>query len=308
MTSVIEINGLRKVYSGVRGGETVAVAGLDLDVPEGGVFGFLGPNGSGKTTTIRCLLGLARPTSGQLKVLGAPTPAGLPHVIARVGAIVETPALFPTMTARENLRLLAAIDKVGKRRVDEMLEFVDLSDRADDKVRKYSLGMRQRLGMAAALLKDPALVILDEPANGLDPAGIRQTRELLRNLAAEGRTVLVSSHQLSEVEQTCDRVAIIDGGRCILQGKVDEVLASAVQPALLVDLCDRAAGAATLRAAGIPVDEMETFLRVGVSRIDAAHVTKLLADQGLYVTEMLPERVSLEDLFLEVTEHERIPA
>ena len=180
----------------------VAVHGLDLSVPEGGVFGFLGPNGSGKTTTIRCLLGLVSATAGHAAVLGQPSPRGLSTVMPRIGAIVETPALFPTMTARENLELLGAIDRIGRHRVDHSLATVGLADRADEKVHKYSLGMRQRLGLAAALLKDPALLVLDEPVNGLDPAGIREIRELLRRLGAEGRTVFLSSHLLSEVEQT----------------------------------------------------------------------------------------------------------
>src|SRR6478672_8702146 len=197
-TNVIEIEGLRKEYRGRGGRRVAAIDGLDLTIPEAGVFGFLGPNGSGKTTTIRCLLGLVRPTRGQLHLLGRPVPGALRDTISRVGAIVETPALFPTMTARENLLLLGAVDGVGPRRVAEVLGVVGLDDRAGDLVKKYSLGMRQRLALAAALLKDPELLILDEPANGLDPAGIRQVRTLIRQLAAEGRTVFLSSHILSE--------------------------------------------------------------------------------------------------------------
>jgi ABC-2 type transport system ATP-binding protein len=197
--AVIEIEGLRKEYRRFRGGTTVAVDGLHLEVPEGGVFGFLGPNGSGKTTTIRCLLGLVRPSAGAMRLLGEPTPGHLERVVTRIGSIVETPALFPTMTGRENLRLLGALHGIGQARVEDVLGQVGLADRGDDKVRKYSLGMRQRLGLAAALLHDPALLVLDEPANGLDPAGIREIRELLRGLAAEGRTVFVSSHLLAEV-------------------------------------------------------------------------------------------------------------
>ena len=174
------------------------------------MFGFLGPNGSGKTTTIRCVLGLVRPTRGRLRLLGRPVPGGLHDAFREVGAIVETPALFPTMSGRENLRLLGAMDRIGPRRVDEVLGMVGLDDRAGDLVKKYSLGMRQRLALAATLLKDPKLLILDEPANGLDPAGIRQVRALLTQLAAEGRTVFVSSHILAEIEHTCDRVAILE--------------------------------------------------------------------------------------------------
>ena len=222
---VIEIEGLRKVYRRLRGRPSVALDGLDLAVPSGGVFGFLGPNGSGKTTTIRCLLGLVRPTAGGVSLLGRPVPEGLAGTMGRVGAIVEAPALFPTMTGRENLRLLAALDGIGRRRVDDVLAEVGLEHRAGDAVKRYSLGMRQRLGLAAALLKDPELLVLDEPANGLDPAGIREIRVLLRRLGAEGRTVFVSSHLLSEVEQTCDSVAILRAGRCVAAGPVRQVLA-----------------------------------------------------------------------------------
>jgi ABC-2 type transport system ATP-binding protein len=303
MTAVIEIEGLRKDYRRWRGGTTTAIAGLDLAVPEGGVFGFLGPNGSGKTTTIRCLLGLVRPSAGRAAIFGRPTPSALDALMPRIGSIVETPALFPTMTGRENLRLLGAIDRIPSRRVDEMLELVGLADRATDKVRRYSLGMKQRLGLAAALLKDPALLVLDEPANGLDPAGIREIRQLLRRLGAEGRTVFVSSHLLSEVEQTCDSVAIIDRGQLVLEGRVDDVLAAAARPSLLIGLADADAGLRVLRAAGIDVEPNGVLLRASVPQRDAAHVTKLLADNGLYVRELRAETISLEELFLEMTTH-----
>ncbi len=303
MTNVIEIEGLRKEYRRLRGKTTTAVAGLDLAVPEGGVFGFLGPNGSGKTTTIRCLLGLVRPTAGTSTILGHATPSELGKVMPRIGAIVETPALFPTMTGRENLRLLGAIDRIPAARVDSMLELVGLAERGNDKVRRYSLGMKQRLGLAAALLKDPALLVLDEPANGLDPAGIREIRELLRRLGAEGRTVFVSSHLLSEIEHTCDSVAIIDRGKLVLEGRVDDVLAAAAAPSLLVGLADLEAGARALQAAGLEVEPAGSLLRVRVPHAEAAGVTKLLADRGLYVTELRPDAVTLEELFLEMTTH-----
>jgi ABC-2 type transport system ATP-binding protein len=277
---------------------------LDLCVPEGGVFGFLGPNGSGKTTTIRCLLGLVSATAGRVALLGRPSPLGLAAVMPHVGAIVETPALFPTMTARENLELLGAIDRIGPRRVEQSLATVGLAERADDKVHKYSLGMRQRLGLAAALLKDPALLVLDEPVNGLDPAGIREIRQLLRRLGAEGRTVFLSSHLLSEVEQTCDRVAIIDRGRLVLSGRVDEVLAAAARPSMLVGLDDVDAGARVLRRSGLHVERDGALLRVAAAPSDGAHVTQLLADAGLYVNELRPDAVSLEDLFLSITGRE----
>lgn len=301
MPNVIEIDGLHKEYRRLRRPPTVAVDRLSLAVPEGGVFGFLGPNGSGKTTTIRCLLGLVRPSDGSATLLGRPVPGELGSVMARVGSIVEAPALFPGMTGRENLRLLGAIDRIGPRRVESALESVGLADRAGEKVRRYSLGMRQRLGLAAALLKDPALVVLDEPANGLDPAGIREVRDLLRRLGSEGRSVFVSSHQLAEVEQTCDRVAILARGHCILEGRVEDVLAASARASLLVGLDDRAAGRRLLVDAGFAVDDAGALLRVAAGRDDAARITKLLADAGHYLTELRPETVSLEDLFLELT-------
>ena len=286
----------------------MAVDGLDLSVPQGGVFGFLGPNGSGKTTTIRCLLGLATASAGRMSVLGQTTPAALGEVVRRVGAIVETPAMFPTMTGRENLQLLGAIDGIGTRRVEECLDLVGLAEPAGVHVRKYSLGMRQRLGLAAALLKDPELLVLDEPANGLDPAGIREIRQLLRRLGDEGRTVFVSSHLLAEIEQTCDRVAIIDRGRLVLSGRVEDVLADAARPALLVGLDDLDSGAAVLRAAGLLVEAADLRLRVAIPGSQASHVTQLLADAGLYVTELRPDTVTLEDLFLDLTEREEVAA
>ena len=301
MPPAIEIEGLRKSYRR-RGGRTVAIDGLDLTVPEGGVFGFLGPNGSGKTTTIRCLLGLVRPTAGRAAMLGAPVPGSLSKTMSRIGAIVETPALFPTMTGRENLRLLAALDGIANRRVDEMLERVGLGDRSGDLVRKYSLGMRQKLALAAVLLKDPALLILDEPANGLDPAGIRQVRTLLRSLADEGRTVFVSSHVLAEVEQTCDAVAILRRGRCVAQGKVADVVARAAgDNAMIVRLADLEAGCDVLRRAGLSVERRNGHLRVGIAAVDAARITETLASRRLWVSELHAEERSLEDLFLELT-------
>jgi ABC-2 type transport system ATP-binding protein len=301
MTTAIEIEGLRKEYRR-RNGRTVAVDGLDLSVPEGCVYGFLGPNGSGKTTTIRCLLGLVRATAGHTRLFGQPVPESLADVMRRVGAIVETPALFPTMSAGENLRLLARIDGIGRPRVDEVLELVGLADRAGDLVRKYSLGMRQRLGLAAALLKDPALVVLDEPANGLDPAGIRQVRELLRTLGREGRTVFLSSHILAEVEHTCDAVAIVHRGRCVASGSVASVLASAGPASVLVTVDDLASGFEVLRRASMPVERSNGHLRVAIAPSQAGEITRLLAAEQHWVTALRTEEKSLEDLFLELTD------
>ena len=300
-TNVIEIEGLRKEYRR-RKGHTVAIDGLDLAVPEGGVFGFLGPNGSGKTTTIRCILGLAKATRGSVRLLGRPVPEGLSESVRQIGAIVESPALLPTMSGRDNLALLGAIDRIGARRVDSVLDEVGLSDRADDRVHKYSLGMRQRLALGAALLKDPALLILDEPANGLDPAGIRSVRELLRRMGDEGRTVFVSSHLLAEIQQTCDRVAILSRGRCVTQGTVSEILAASGAVASLVKVDDLEGARVVLNRAGIHAERAYDHLRVAVAPPDAGRISQTLGEHGHWVRELRPEERSLEDLFLEMTD------
>jgi ABC-2 type transport system ATP-binding protein len=300
-TNVIEIEGLRKEYRR-RKGRTVAIDGLDLEVPEGGVFGFLGPNGSGKTTTIRCVLGLARATKGSVRLFGRPVPDGLAESIRHVGAIVESPALLPTMSGRDNLLMLGAIDHIGRPRVDAVLEEVGLAERGREQVRKYSLGMRQRLALGAALLKDPALLILDEPANGLDPAGIRSVRELLRRLGDEGRTVFVSSHQLSEIQQTCDRVAILSRGHCVTHGTVSDVMAAAGSARMLVTVDDPAGALTVLHRAGIGAERRRDHLRVSVAPHDAGRVSRTLGEQGHWVRELRPVERSLEDLFLEMTD------
>jgi ABC-2 type transport system ATP-binding protein len=298
--NVIELRGLRKEVRG-RKGRIVAVDHLDLEVPEGGVFGFLGPNGSGKTTSIRCLLGLARPTAGEVRLLGRRIPRQLPEAIAQVGALVEAPGLMPGMTAEQTLSVLATSAGIRRGRVDEVLEQVGLASRAGDAARGYSLGMRQRLGVAVALLKDPAVLILDEPANGLDPAGIRDMRDLVRRLGDEGRTVFLSSHQLAEVQQVCDRVAIVARGRTIVAGTVDEVLAATGTGAVLVRLADAGAGCEVLERAGFEVDVVDGHLRVAADPADAAYVARALGSEGLWPSELRPEETSLEDVFLELT-------
>ncbi|CAN5501970.1 ABC transporter ATP-binding protein [soil metagenome] len=301
--AVIEVEGLTKRYRRFRKGVTTAVDGLDLVVPEGGVFGFLGPNGAGKTTTVRCLLALVRPTSGRCHILGADPQRGhLNEVIGRIGAIVETPALFPGFSGRRNLELLGRPSGIGATAVDGVLERVDLAERADDRVKTYSLGMKQRLGIAAALLKDPELLILDEPANGLDPAGIREVRQLLKGLGAEGRTVFVSSHILSEVQQTCDRVAILARGRCVAQGPVEDVLASGQAAKLLVVVDDAARAGELLTAEGISWSMNGEGLTVDLPRDHGARVTKTLAQGGLYLSELRASSDDLESVFLKLTE------
>lgn len=301
--SVIEIEGLKKEFRRLRGGRTVALNGLDLSVPEGGVFGFLGPNGSGKTTTIRCLLGLVRANTGRCRILGVdPQGRELAGVIGRIGSIVEMPLMFPSFSGRKNLELLARMQGIGHKRVEETLELVGLAARAKHRVKTYSLGMRQRLGIAASLLKDPDLLILDEPANGLDPAGIKEVRELLRTLGQEGKTIFVSSHILTEVRQTCDRVAILSRGRCVASGPVSEVLAAGSAAGVLVRLDDLEAGMRALQQAGMDTVLTDGFIRVSLSPVDASKITKALAERGLYVSELRPDEQDLESVFLRLTE------
>jgi ABC-2 type transport system ATP-binding protein len=299
--AVIEVEGLRKEYGRGRH-RTVALAGLDLDVPAGGVFGFLGPNGSGKTTTIRCLLALVRPTAGRCRLLGVDAQRELHRVQRRVGTLTEGQALFPSLSAHRNLALLARLYGPPAARVDQVLDLVGLADRAGDLVRTYSLGMRQRAGIAAALLKDPELLILDEPANGLDPAGIVEVRRLLRRLGDEGRTVFVSSHQLAEVQVLCDRVAVLARGTCVASGPIDEVLASMAGSGVVVRVPDVVAGAEALRDAGLRSHpDGDGGLLVDVSAADGALVAEALARHGIYASELRPAGTSLEDAFLALT-------
>jgi ABC-2 type transport system ATP-binding protein len=299
--AVIEVEGLRKEFRRFRGGRTVAVDGLDLSVPEGGVFGFLGPNGAGKTTTIRCLLGLVRPSSGHLRLLGAEVPRDLGGVLGRVGSIVEQPALYPRFSGRRNLEILGRLTGARRADVDRALARVGLEERGGDLVKTYSLGMKQRLGIAAALLKDPAVLVLDEPANGLDPAGIVEVRELLRSLGAEGRTVFVSSHILSEVQQTADRVAILARGRCVKAGPVDEVLTAGGARGLVLRIDDPEAARRALAEAGIAAAVAGDVVEVGLDPGEGARVSRVLADRGLYLSELRPDVADLETVFLELT-------
>lgn len=297
---VIEAAALRKEYRSVRGRRTRALDGLDLSVPEGGVFGFLGPNGSGKTTTIRCLLGLVRPTGGGTRLLGA-GPGELATVAGRIGSMVETPQFFPNFSGRRNLELLARLDGIGRHRIDDTLELVGLGARARSPFRTYSLGMKQRLGLAAALVKDPEVLILDEPANGLDPAGIKEIRDLVRQLGSEGRTVFVSSHLLGEVQQMCDRVAIVARGRLVAEGPVGDVLARGRATRLVVKADPLDGALATLRSAQLDAAVDGDRLVVELAPDEAARITRVLADAGIYLSELRPEEVDLETVFLELT-------
>lgn len=268
------------MYRRLRGG-TVALRGLDLEVPEGGVFGFLGPNAAGKTTTIRCLLGLVRSDGGTARLLGADVSKDLAKVVQRVGSVVETPAFFPRFSGRRNPRLLARIRGIGFERVDAVLERVGLAERSGSLVKSYSFGMKQRLGIAAALLGDPEVLVLDEPANGLDPAGIVEVRDLLRSFGRAGRTVFVSSHILSEVEQMADRVAILAHGECLTTGRVEEVLSSGRSRGMIARLDDLGAGERALAEAGIHTTPAHGALRVELPPTEAATVTRVLGSRSV---------------------------
>ncbi len=304
MTNAIEITGLTKTYRSRRG-PVQAVAGLDLVVPEGGVHGFLGANGAGKTTTIRALVGHLRASSGQIKVLGASAPGQLPKVIDRIGALVEQPSFFPNFSGRRNLQLLARSRGFPARRVGEVLETVGLAERAGSRFATYSLGMKQRLGVAAVLLKDPELMILDEPANGLDPEGILEMRTLLRRLGAEGRTVFVSSHILSEVQQICDRVTVIAAGRTVRTSTVHELLQGAeskFRVGIPGDEREQHVAATVLTGAGFDVFvDGAGGLAVEVEPENASMVTKALADASIYLAHLSPIERTLEEVFLELT-------
>ncbi|SBT48677.1 ATP-binding cassette domain-containing protein [Micromonospora auratinigra] len=309
MTAVLEIEGLRKTYRSRKRGTRHALDGFDMRVEAGQVHGFLGPNGSGKTTTLRTLLGLIRPNGGRMAILGRELPQALPAVAGQVGAIVESPQFFPHFSARDTLGLLARAGELPARRVDEVLELVGLRDRAGERVKTYSLGMKQRLAVASALLKNPELLILDEPANGLDPGGIREMRTLMRDLSAAGMTVVLSSHILGEIQLICDSVTIISLGRRVAFGPVGQVLAAHSQGSVRVRLeavTDLPQAADTLTRAGIGVTaEADHLMLAGVDK--PATVSRLLAEQGLYVSELAPVAVDLESVFLELTATAPVP-
>jgi ABC-2 type transport system ATP-binding protein len=299
----VEMRAVSKTYQRRGRAPQKALDGLDLLVGYGGVHGFLGPNGSGKTTTIRVLLGLVSPDpGGSTQLLDRPVPDGLPEVIGDVGALVETPLFFPGFSGRRNLRLLAEAAGVARHRVEECLEIVDLRDRANDTFRGYSLGMKQRLGIAAALLKAPRLLILDEPSNGLDPAGIRDVRELIRRLGRDGTTVLLSSHLLAEIQQVCDSVTILAHGRCVATGPVSDVLAARSSGDVHVGVPDPAAAAAVLTGAGFAVSPADGSALVVHAVPAPGEITRLLAQRGLYVEELRPLTADLETAFLALTE------
>ncbi|MEU8223922.1 ABC transporter ATP-binding protein [Kribbella sp. NPDC048915] len=290
MDALVEVKELTKRY-----GDTVAVDGVDLTVLPGEVYGFLGPNGAGKTTTLRILTGLIAPTSGRVRVLGGYP--GEPGVLGRTGSMIESPAFYPYLSGLDNLRLLAEYAGVARQRIDEVLELVDLADRSKDRFSTYSLGMKQRLGVAAALLKDPELVILDEPTNGLDLAGMRDMRRLIRELGTGGRTVLLSSHLLGEVQQICDRVGIINAGRMVAEHNVEELRG---EQELVVRATPYGAAHRLLQRFG-SVHTYDDTLRLQVDPSKAAEVNRTLVEAGVEVSELRTTERALEDIFFELT-------
>jgi ABC-2 type transport system ATP-binding protein len=298
----VETHGLTKRF-----GDNVAVNGVELLVPRGCAFGYLGPNGAGKTTLIRVLLGLTHADAGTMSLLGYPVPRRRDRALARVGAIVDEPRFHSHLTGRENLLILAgAREHAARDRIDASLERVGLAQRANDRVSKYSMGMRQRLGVAACLLGDPYLLILDEPMNGLDPAGMHEMRDMITSLVAEGRTVMLSSHLLDEVQRTCDAVAIVDHGKVIRQGSISELLATATTDVRVE--CSSLEQARTLLASGplgssidVEASSLIIHLPSGAGRAEIAEINRTLVQSGIDVYQLIELQESLESWFLQVT-------
>jgi ABC-2 type transport system ATP-binding protein len=290
---VVVTSGLTKRY-----GERLAVDGVSLTVRRGEIYGFLGPNGAGKTTTLRMLLGLVQPTSGGATVLGRRP--GTPSALRRVGSLVETPGFYPYLSGRENLRVLARYRALDDVAVEAALTQVDLTSRAGDRYRSYSLGMRQRLGVAAALLGQPDLLILDEPTNGLDPAGMADMRDLIRALAAEGQTIMLSSHLLGEVEQICDRVGVIARGRLLVEDTVDR-LRGAASLVLRVDPLPAAVPVAARVVGATSVSIVDGALSLATEPSRAPDLVRAMVAAGVDVHEVVAKDRSLEDVFFAVT-------
>jgi len=296
---VVETQGLTKRF-----GDRTVVRDVALQVPRGTAFGYLGPNGAGKTTLIRMLLGLTRANGGTMKLRGIPVPERRAEALSRVGAIVDEPRFHGHLTGRENLAIIAAArGRESFARIDDVLERVGLAQRADDRVKTYSMGMRQRLGIARCLLSDPELLILDEPMNGLDPAGILEFRNLIRALIGEGRTVMLSSHLLDEVEKTCDYVAIVDQGEIVAQGPLEEMRGDG-QPRVVIGVDEPATARALLAdVRGVTeVAEQEGLLHVSLQDLDLVpELNRRLVEAGIAVRRLEPVQASLEERFLSIT-------
>ena len=298
---VLELAELSKTY-GRRGGGVKAVRGVSLAVGAGEVYGFLGPNGAGKSTTIRMLIGLIAPSAGRVSVCGREL-AAEPSLLRRVGSLVDGGAFYPFLSGRRNLEVLAKTHGGGAERIDALLDQVGLAKDAKRKVKAYSTGMRQRLGVAAALLNDPEIVILDEPVNGLDVAGIQEMRQLIRSLAADrGKTVFLSSHLLSEVQQVCDRVAIINKGEVIRESTVAGLL-DQESTTLRVEAAPSEAAEAALTPHW-PVERDGPALVLSAARADAPEVARRLVEAGIDLFSLAPVQANLEDVFLALTQED----
>jgi ABC-2 type transport system ATP-binding protein len=301
----LEVRGLVKRY-----GDLTAVAGVDVTVNAGDVYGYLGPNGAGKTTSLRMMMGLIRPTAGSVRLFGR-DPQQTIAALEGVAGFVEAPTFYPYLTARRNLEMLAAYDGHGaKQRIDTAIETVELTDRAKDKVGGYSHGMRQRLGIAAALLRDPKLLLLDEPATGLDPAGMRDMRLLIKRLAGQGMTVVLSSHLLTEVEDVCNRVAIVRTGRIVYEGEIAALKRGAGTSFRLETTDDERALAVCRAQPGVTDARADDHGRITfiADEAVAAQLSQALVEAGALIRAMSPETVTLEDLFFSFTEGEEPPA
>jgi ABC-2 type transport system ATP-binding protein len=297
MDKIIEVNNLVRKF-----GDLTAVNDVSFTVEEGEIFGFLGPNGAGKTTTIRLMLGLIKPTSGTVVIFGHDVSRGLRNTLPKVGAMVEDPAFYPYLSGKDNMIVMSkAAGLENANRIEDLLEMVGLLARADDKYETYSLGMKQRLAIAAALLNDPELILLDEPALGLDAAGIKQVRELLRHLKSAGKTLFVSSHFLHEVEQVCDRVAVIAHGRLVGGGEVRELLQLATGLRLRLEKREKAKAILSEVDWVSSATEDGDYLVVEAPHEKAADLNALLAKEGLYLSELTIRSQTLEDYFLSLT-------
>jgi len=293
-TTIVETHSLTKRY----GSGVLAVDSVDMSVRRGEVYGFLGPNGAGKTTTLRMLVGLIRPTSGTVTVAGhAPgDPAGL----AKTGSLIESPGFYPYLSGRDNLRVVADFAGVKQKRVDEVLDIVELSSRAGRKFGTYSTGMKQRLGVAAALLKDPELLILDEPTNGLDPQGMAEMRKLIKDIAQGDRSVLLSSHLLGEVEQMCDRVGVISNGKLVTQSTVQELLG---EEGVLVRAqpIEQAQDFLTRMFGPEAITRQDGAIHLKTGPENSAEINRQLTNAGIGVSELRPFERSLEEVFFQLT-------
>ena len=302
MEYIVQTENLSKSF-----GKEQAVSNINLKIRKGEIYGFLGPNGAGKTTTIRMLLGLMKPSSGTIKIFQKDVTKDRINILAKVGSLVENPSYYPHLTAYENLEALRKILGVPKSRIDEVLAIVRLKDAANKKVKGFSLGMKQRLGIAASLLHNPELLILDEPTNGLDPSGIIEIRNLIKRLPAEyGMTIIISSHLLSEIDQMATQVGIVSKGKMIFQDSIEAMRKSA-QPKIFIKVSDAEKGWRSLVAHGIKAEHKDGLISLDeCSDEKVAHIVQILVQEGILVYRVEEEKRSLEDIFLQMTTGEQL--